>query len=241
MIKKIFLILSLLIFVPNLYAHHGVASIGVGGLKGPGAPLETSSSQTLPKNSWLLYFKMDYADFKKYTVEKDGEGDYSAFLMWGLGYAPTPYLSVYCFAPLNIKVVDDNSYNTAGFADISIMGVLGFKYDEGFRLVPAKESIDDMMDWHFTVYGGMSLPTGDPNITDIEGNIDPGKSLGFGKPSFSAGFTSTKGLFEKFTYVFDTSYIRFLENEYKDGTRLRFGSEFRINSAFRNSNLLDFT
>lgn len=229
---KMFLAMILILFLsPMLFSHHGVASIGVGGLKGPGAPLETSSSQTLPKNSWLLYFKLDYADFKKYTIDKDGENDYSVFLMWGLGYAPTQYLSLYCFAPLNVKVVDDNSYNTAGFADLSMMAVLGFKYDDGIRLVPAKESIDDMMDWHFTFYGGLTLPTGDDNIADVDGNIDPGKSLGFGKPSISLGFTSTKGFHDNYTYVFDTSYISFMENEYNNDERVKFGSEFRINSA----------
>ena len=38
--------------------------------------------------------------------------------------------------------------NTSGFTDISLQGVLGFKYDQGFKLIPAKESLDDLEDWH---------------------------------------------------------------------------------------------
>jgi hypothetical protein len=111
------------------------------------------------------------------------------------------------------------------------MGVLGFKYDERLRLVPEDESLDDLEDWHFTIYGGLSLPTGDANIRDDDGNIDPGMSLGFGEPSFSVGLTATKPLTEKLTVIGETSYIYFQEYGYADGNRTQFGDEFRLNTA----------
>ncbi|RPJ49458.1 MAG: transporter [Candidatus Latescibacterota bacterium] len=212
-------------------AHHGVASLGVAGLEGPGAPIETSSSATLPQGKFLGYLKLDYARFEKYTPERDAEGDYSAFWMYGVGYGARPWLSLYLFSPFYTKKAEDNSYNTSGFADLSATGVFGFKYDEGLRLVPPKESLDDMEDWHFTIYGGLSLPTGDANIKDGGGTIDPGMSLGFGRPSFSGGLTATKQLASRWTWVFDASLIRFSEYEYDDGVKIRFGDERRLNTA----------
>lgn len=215
----------------SLYSHHGVAAIGACGLEGPGAPLETSTSQTLPKKSFLVYYKMDYADYKRYTKERDDETKFNNFTMLGFGYGISSYFSLYGFIPYNIKATEDNSYNTAGFADPSLFFTLSFKYDEGFKFTPENESLDDMMDWHFAIYGGFTMPFGNENIKDSEGNIDPGKSLGFGKPSLSAGFATNKGFAEKFTYILDINYIKFFENRYEDGMKLKFGDEFRINTA----------
>jgi len=225
-------LVSISILTSSTFAHHGVASLGSAGLEGPGAPIETSSSATLPEGSFLAYLKLDYAKFKKYTPQIDDETDSYTFWIYGLGYGIKSYLSVYLFVPYYTKKLEDNSFNTSGFADISIMAVLGFKYDEGFKLTPKHESLDDLEDWHFTVYGGLTLPTGDPNIRDKDGNIDPGMSLGFGKPTVTIGFTSTKQLSEKFTFVLDTNYLKFFEYEYSDGTKYKFGDEYRLNTAF---------
>ena len=212
-------------------AHHGVASLGAAGLEGPGAPLETSSSATLPRGGILVYSKLDYADFERYTPWRDDESTYNAFTMFGLGYGIRSWLSAYVFLPYNRKIVEDGSTSSSGLADMSLMGVLGFKYDEGLSLVPEDESLDDLEDWHFTFYGGLTLPTGDPNSGAGPNEIDPGMSLGFGKPAFSAGLTATKTLGERITWVGESSYIHFLEYEYDDGNRTRFGTEFRLNSA----------
>jgi hypothetical protein len=212
-------------------AHHGVASLGAAGLEGPGAPIETSSSATLPKGGVLTYLKLDYASFEKFTDARDDETDYYTFWLLGVGYGITPYLSTYLFVPYNDKVVENNSFNTSGFADLSLLGVFGFKYDEGLRIIPPTESIDDLQDWHFTVYGGLSLPTGNPNVRNAEGNIDPTMSLGFGKPAFSVGLTATKAISDPLTFVAETSYIYFEEYRYSDGNEGQFGDEFRFNSA----------
>jgi hypothetical protein len=230
--KRILMVLAFVLAAPGITAaHHGVASLGVAGLHGPGAPLETSTSATLPRGSFLVYGKLDYARFEKFTPEVDGEGDYSAFWMYSLGYGLRSYLSLYAFMPFYTKTVEDNSYNTSGFADLSLMGVLGFKYDGRFMLTPDSEGLDDIEDWHFTVYAGGSLPTGNANITDSSGAIDPGMSLGFGRPSYQAGLTTTKTLGGRFTGVAETSYIGFSDYEYKDGSKVRFGDELRFNAA----------
>ncbi len=229
---KKFAILFFVLFLPQFnFSHHGIAAIGSIGLEGPGAPLETSSSATLPEGSYLFYLKLDDAFFKKYTKEIDDEKDYSHFWIYGIGYGMKSWLSLYLFLPYNVKTKEDNTYNTAGLADLSMMFVFGFKYDDGFKLVPKNESIDDLRDWHFTFYGGFSLPTGDENIKNSEGEIEPDFSLGFGKPSYSFGFTGTKMLSENFTYLLDINYIIFQENKYENGLRYRFGNEFRLNNA----------
>jgi hypothetical protein len=186
---------------------------------------------TLPVRGWLAYFKLDYADFELKTPERDDEGNYNAFWIYGMGYGFTPAFSGYIFIPFSTKVVEDNSYNTSGFADIMLMGVFGFKYDEGLRLMPSTESVDDLEDWRFTLYGGLTLPSGDANIADSDGNIDPGMSLGFGKPAYMLGTTATKLFAGSGTFVGDVSYIGFTEYEYADGNRTKFGSELRTNLA----------
>ncbi len=232
MIGKIFALTMAVLFNASLaFAHHGVASLGVAGLEGPGAPLETSNSATLPKGGALAYLKLDYAAFKTYTPARDDESETNTFWIYGAGYGVTPSFSLYLFAPYHTKRLE-NSSTTSGFADISISGALGFKYDEGFRLVPEKESLDDLMDWHFTVYGGFTLPTGNDGLRDQSGNlIDPGMQLGFGKPSYSLGLTATKQATDRLTSVLDLSFLGFQEYKYDDGISRRFGDEFRVNYA----------
>lgn len=70
-------------------AHHGVASLGAAGLEGPGAPVETSSSATLPEGSWLAYLKVDHAKSRTGLVAPP-EGDYNQYWMLGLGYGFKP-------------------------------------------------------------------------------------------------------------------------------------------------------
>jgi len=212
-------------------AHHGVASVGVAGIEGPGAPLETSNSQTLPAGHWLGYVKLDQAFMDTFTPERDGETDRQTYLMFGLGYGLKPWLSLYAFLPYHAKTVEDNSFNTAGFADASWMAVAGFKWDGGLRAVPDNESLDELEDLHFTLYGGTTVPTGDANVRDADGIIDPGMALGFGKPAVSLGLTATKTLSSRLTASAEASNIAFAEYTYDDGAAGRFGSEFRLNAA----------
>ena len=219
-------------------AHHGVAGLGAAALDGPGAPIEQSSSATLPEGKLFTYLKVDYADWKTYSSATDDEADYSTFWIAGLGYGVTPWLSLYAFLPYHDKVDENDWFNTHGFADAAVNATLGFKYDDGFRLIPEKESLDDLEDWHFTLYAGATLPTGNPNLRDRDGNIDKGKSTGFGAPTFTLGATASKMLDERWTLNFDLSNLWFQENTYDadpahGGERFtgQFGDEFRFNTA----------
>lgn len=216
---------------PPAAAHHGVAGLGAAGLEGPGAPIESATSTTLPQGRDLFYLKMDHARYQRGTAAADAEADYARFWMLGLGRGFTPWFSGYVFLPYHIKLDEPGGFNTRGFADVSVFGQVGFKYDEGFQRVPANESLDDLEDWHFTVFGGATLPTGDANLRDAAGAIDPGKSTGFGKPSFTLGTTATAMGSQRLTFNIELSYLRFLEYEYDDGNRTRFGDERRFNTA----------
>ena len=214
-----------------VHAHHGVAGLGAAGLEGPGAPLETAASITLPAGNRLLYLKADHAQYRRFSQEADGEADYAQFWIAGLGYGFTPWLSAYVFVPYHIKVDEPGGFDTRGWADMSVTAQLGFKYDQGFQLTPAGESLDDFEDWHFSVFGGATLPTGDSNTHDAAGNIDPGKSNGFGRPAYSLGVSANRVFANAWTFNIEASYLRFEAFTYADNNRAQFGDERRLNTA----------
>ncbi len=165
-----FLIMILIFFLGNsLFGHHGIASTGVSGLDGLGAPLETSSSATLPEGSLLYYTKLDSVKWKRYNFfqlripnpleifipalaeenpyQFPDQKDSYDFWMFGFGYGIKSWLSLYTFVPYYVKKeiksrVDTDpsqgqyTFTNAGFSDVSFMAVFGFKYDNGFKLVP---------------------------------------------------------------------------------------------------------
>lgn len=226
--KKLSLLLAL---SASLFAHHGVPSVSLAGVEGPGAPIETTSSATLPDGSLLAYMKLDHADYKTYTSSRDGEAVSSDYFMYSLGYGFTPYLSAYVFVPYYTKTADD-AFKTSDFHDISFQFVLGFKYDDGLMLTPKSESLDDLEDWHFSTSFSFTLPTGEADATMPDGSlIDPGMQTGFGEPSFMFGVSATKWFGNDWTLVGDLSYNTFLEHTYVDGTKVRFGDETRANAA----------
>jgi hypothetical protein len=224
---------------PLALAHHGVASLGAAGLEGPGAPIETSSSATLPVGKWLGLLKLDYARFRTYDPLAV-ETDYNAYWMAGVGYGFKPWLSAYAIQPYNVKRDESGGLNSRGPTDLTMVMVVGFKYDDKFMLVPANESLDDLRDWHFTANLGMSLPSGDANHRLADTSIDPGKSLGFGKPSFNYGLTATRQFTDDDTAVFELSQIRFQKYRYDPdpvggnpaGFTVKFGTETRVNAAW---------
>jgi hypothetical protein len=212
------------------FAHHGVAGVGAAAIEGPGAPVESSSSATLPVGKTLAYMKLDYANYKTYDPAAV-ESDYASYWMLGVGHGFTPWFSAYVFTPYNVKMDEPGGLDSKGWVDMSVLGQIGFKYDGGFKLVPANESLDDMEDWHFTVFGGGTLPTGNANTRLSDGSIDPGKSHGFGKNSWSVGLTATKQLSRDLTFNAEASAIRFRDYTYDDGNRVKFGGEDRLNGS----------
>lgn len=228
-------LLLLLLLPPHAFAHHGVAGVGAAGLTGPGAPIESASSSVLPEGKTLAYFKVDDAKYKTYGNTAPNE-KFARFTMLGVGHGFTPWFSAYAFAPYHEKVSEDETQTSRGMADLSLMGQIGFKYDEGFKLIPANESLDDLEDWHFSVFAGGTLPTGNANHRLSDDSIDPGKSLGFGKPSYTMGLTISKVLTDKLTLSMEASALRFQEYTYNSdvngpGKTVKFGAEDRFNVA----------
>ncbi|HUQ26271.1 MAG TPA: transporter [Burkholderiales bacterium] len=213
-------------------AHHGVAGVGAAGLNGPGAPIESANSATLPQGSTLGYMKLDHARYRTFDDDPaNPEAKYANFWMAGLGHGFTPWFSGYVFVPYNEKIDEPGGFSTRGVADISLMGQVGFKYDRGLRLIPESESLDDLEDWRFTIFGGGTLPTGNPNLRDANGNIDPSKSTGFGRPSYSIGVTATKMVAPRWTANAELSHLQFRQYTYADGNSTRFGPEYRANGS----------
>ena len=229
----LFAALALVATLPSVgAAHHGVAGLGVAGIRGPGAPIETATSATLPARKLLLYLKLDRAQYAKFNMDPtEPEADYANYWIGGLGYGFTSWLSGYFFFPYNEKVDEPGGFDTSGFADVGFYLQLGVTWSEGLHLIPETESLDDLEDWHFTFFGGATAPTGDANLRDDDGNIDPGKSTGFGAPSYALGLTATKMYFERLTLNLELSRNAFIENTYDDGNRTRFGTEYRVNTA----------
>lgn len=229
---------GLLATAPAL-AHHGVAGVGAAGLEGPGAPVESASSAVLPAGKALAYTKLDYAKFKP-VDPADTQQDVAQFWMAGFGYGVTPWFSAYVFAPYHHKLdtaepagAATPKFDTRGWADVSFMGQVGFKYDRGFMLVPANESLDDLEDWHFTAYAGASLPTGNANLKNRAGDIVPGKSTGFGKSDLSLGLTASKMLGSRMTFNSEWSTIRFGQYRYAADTAFPAGRDFHFGTEDR--------
>lgn len=228
-------LLLALLFAPGVaLAHHGVAGLGAAALAGPGAPVESASSAVLPEGRTLLYAKLDHAKFKTYDPDPaNPESDYANYWMLGLGHGFTSWLSAYLFAPYHAKIDEPGGLDSKGWADVSVMGQIGFKYEpgEGLKRVPAHESLDDLEDWHFTIFLGSTLPTGNANHRLADGTIDPGRAHGFGKPATTLGLTATKPLSRHLTFNLEASWLRFREYRYEDGQTMKFGSERRLNLA----------
>ncbi len=218
-------------------AHHGVAGVGAAALEGPGAPVESATSAVLPEERTLVALKVDHARFRTFDPEAV-EADYSRFVMLGLGHGFTPWFSGYVFLPQHTKVDEPGGFSTRGFADVSVLGQIGFRFDgKSFSLVPKTESLDELEDWHFTVFGGATLPTGKANLRLPDGSIDPGMSTGFGKPSYSLGLTATRMLSAKLSFNAELSALWFRSYRYgadpdtRDGFTTRFGAEQRLNAG----------
>ena len=215
---------------PVARAHHGSAGVGMAGPEGPGAAIETSSAIPIPQNSLFFMVKSEYVPFRQYEFAVPENKVYSLFDTLVAGYGITPWLTGYLFVPYNVKSQDGVGTNV-GFGDPGIYVNFAFKYDEGFRLVPAKESLDELRDWHFSVFGYVTVPMG-PTVSATHSLewYAPDMQTGFGSPSFQIGVAATKQLSDDFTWLSDASYQYFLPHTYPF-TRYQFGAETRLNTA----------
>lgn len=219
-----------LAFAAPARAHHGVAAVGAAGPEGPGAALETTSPLPLPQGMLFTMAKAEVVPFQQFAFAEPTNKAYSSFNLVALGYGVRPWMSVYVFQPFNVKEQDGVGRN-AGAGDTNLMLSFAFKWDDGLQLVPEKESLDDLTDWHFGVWGSSTLPVGPTTARDDHGvPFAPDLQTGFGAPSPAAGVAVLKQLTRDLTWLADASYQHFFPHTYPF-TRSQFGGETRVNTA----------
>jgi len=219
-----------LAFAGSARAHHGVAAVGVAGPEGPGAALETTSPLPLPEGTLFTMAKTEYVPFQRYAFAEPTNKSYSSFNLVALGYGVRPWMSLYLFQSANVKEQDGVGRN-AGVGDTNLMLSLALKWDQGLQLVPEKESLDDLMDWHFSVAVSSTLPIGPTTAKTATGAyFAPDMQTGFGAPSSTVGVAVMKQLTSDFTWLAEASYQHFFPHTY-ELTRYQFGGETRLNTA----------
>lgn len=229
MLRRIMVILLVTAAYPA-HAHHGVAAVGVAGPEGPGAALETTSALLLPQSMGFAMLKSELASFQHLSFAEPENKRYSSFNMLALGFGLRPWLSAYVFQPFNVKSQDTIGTN-AGLGDTNLMLTFGFKYDEGLRLVPERESLDELKDWHFSVWLSSTIPVGPTEHTDSAGQpFEPDMQTGFGAPSPVVGIAVLKQMTDNVTWLMDVNYQYFFAHTYRF-TRYQFGGETRLNTA----------
>ena len=215
------------------YAHHGVASVGFGDPEGPGVGIETTAALTLPRRLGFAMAKSEFVSFQSRDdrVAFPAQKTISWYNLAALGFGVTPWLSAYVFQPYNIKAMDGGYGTNAGLGDTNLMLSFGWKWDEGPRLIPQRESLDELRDWHFLLWAACTLPVGP---TDHVGantvHFPPDTQTGFGGPSPALGLAVLKQLSTDFTGLAEINYQYFFAHDYSF-TRYQFGAETRVNAA----------
>lgn len=214
------------------HAHHGVAAVGLSEPEGPGAALETTAALPLPKRFAFAMLKSEFVSFQmRDRAAFPAQKDLSLFDMVALGFGITPWLSAYLFQPYNVKSADGGIGRNPGLGDTNLMLSFGWKWDEGLKLIPQKESLDELADWHFLLWASCTLPVGPTENNDDRGDrFAPDLQTGFGKPSPALGLAVLKQVSTNFTALAEVNHQRFLTHDYSF-TRYRFGAETRVNAA----------
>jgi len=214
-------------------AHHGVASVGFADPEGPGVGLETTAALTLPRGTAFAMIKSEFVSFQEKSdrLAFPEQKDIALFNMAALGFGITPWLSAYVFQPYNLKSMDGGVGSNTGLGDTNLMLAFGWKWDEGFRLMPKKESLDELADWHFLLWGSCTLPVGPTEHDGEDGErFAPDTQTGFGTPSPAIGLAALKQLSTDVTILAEVNYQYFFTHDYSF-TRYRFGAETRANVA----------
>jgi hypothetical protein len=215
----------------SAWAHHGTATVSAIGSEGPGAAIDTTSALPLGQKTLFFLLKSEYADFQ----QRDGFSEqkrYSTFNTLAIGYGIFPWLSAFVFQPFNIKSQQGVGTNS-GLGDTNLMVSLALKWDRGLKLVPEKESLDDLEDWHFGLWTACSLPVGSTEHRDNQEQLyAPDMQTGFKGPSPAVGLSLLKQLSADFTVLGEANFQAFFEQRYaKAGYHYRFGAETRVNAA----------
>jgi hypothetical protein len=218
-------------------AHHGVASVGFSDPEGPGVGIETTAALPLPRR---LGFAMAKSEFVSFQSRDDRaafpeQKDIAWFNMAALGFGIAPWLSAYVFQPYNLKSMDGGVGGNTGLGDTSVMLAFGWKWDEGLRLIPQKESLDELRDWHFLLWASCTLPVGSTEHRDARGEpFAPDMQTGFGAPSPAVGLAALKQVSTDFTVLAEVNYQYFFPHSYafSDASfRYQFGAETRASGA----------
>jgi hypothetical protein len=212
-------------------AHHGVASASFAASEGPGGALETTSALPLPGGAVFAVAKTEWAEFRRRAFAAPENKDQSSFSTLGVGYGIRPWLTAYLFQPWAVKA-QDGVGTSSGAGDPSVLVALAFKWDEGLRLVPERESLDELADWHFSAWASSSIPLGRTTLVDDRGaRFAPDMQSGFGAPSPAVGVSVLKQVAPAVTVLAEASHQRFRTHDYGEGLRYRFGAETRLNAA----------
>jgi len=214
------------------HAHHGVAAVGLSEPEGPGAALETTAALPLPKHFVFAMVKSEFVSFQmRDRAAFPAQRDFSSFNMVALGFGIAPWLSAYVFQPYNVKSEDGGVGSNPGLGDTNLMLAFGWKWDEGPRLIPQKESLDELADWHFLLWASCTIPVGPTENSDDRGDhFVPDMQTGFGEPSPALGLAALKQVFTNLTALAEVNYQHFFTHRYSF-TRYRFGAEMRVNAA----------
>lgn len=211
--------------------HHGTAAASAIGAEGPGAALDTTSPLPLGQGTLLALARSEYVRFRQRAGFTD-QKTFSAFETLAIGYGLRPWLSALVFQPYAWKAQDGVGTNS-GFGDTNLMLAAAFKWDDGLRLAPERESLDDLADWHFGLWAACSLPVG---ATRHQGDggayYAPDMQTGFRGPSPAAGLSVLKQLSSDLTVLGEVSHQAFLDRRYAEaGYAYRFGAESRASAA----------
>jgi hypothetical protein len=222
-----------LFFALPAHAHHGTASVGFAGVEGPGAAIETTAALPLPRWTGFAMVKSEFVYFAERADRTTfpQQKNFTSFNMAATGFGITPWLSGYVFQPFNVKSEDGGAGRSAGLGDTNLMAAFGWKWDERLRLIPQKESLDELMDWHFLVWGSCTIPIGPTEQNDDQGQrFVPDMQTGFGVPSMSLGLAALKQIAPSLTVLGEANYQYFFPNDYSF-VRYQFGAETRVNAA----------
>lgn len=225
------LLLAAAALPPAARAHHGVAAVGVAGPEGPGAALETTSALPLAEGAVLAMAKLEHVPYQQRAAGEPEPKRFSTFGTLALGYGLRPWLSIHVFQPVSAKDQDGVGRNV-GLADPSVMLHLGLVLDDGrLRLVPERESLDELEDWHLGVWVSSTIPAGSTTARDDRGDrFAPDMQTGFGAPSPAAGVAALKQVTRTVTWLGEASYQHFLPHAHL-GADYQFGGETRLNTA----------
>jgi hypothetical protein len=98
-------------------------------------------------------------------------------------------------------------------------------------LIPQKESLDELTDWHFLLWAACTIPVGPTEKNDDQGHrFVPDMQTGFGAPAPALGLAVLKQITENFTALAEVNHQYFFPHDYRI-VRYQFGAETRVNAA----------